>query len=643
MANGQYPEPPVYGAAGASAHEPHGQPITRTTGRCGCHSTGTAHCSCHSSEGGTCCDLTCFERPKYFCGHLLTDADLSLDQRYVIEKQKLYHRALHGHGIVCGLRLTCDAVCCGHVRIGEGFGIDDCGHDLVVCEETSFDVLGRLREKKLLIPQPPPEDCEPPMTPEDCRIRQCFYVVACYQEEGHEYATPLTPGCGPSLSACEPTRVRETVTFDVVDELPRQWNPAEELKARIEHCFALFTQGPFAKEIKSDLVKEALAGDANSGRHKEFYEAFCRLRALLGFYLQTHPDKYNCRIADDIAAIKCPSYPGYKGDQTGEGEYGKPNQGNPTGGQQEGEPQKPSSAYGSSRDYGSDFRDAFCRLIEIAYNHVISCVLGELAFPCAEPAHASCLVLGTVVVEDDCVVRVCNCPRTYVWSFASLFQVLMATLFGPLACEQPNESAKYTNGTVDTSATRDPLTGHRQEPSVNGEHDDKTKAAPSCCAEFKPLDGCVAFVNQLREGGSSISDLGTKAFDVVNAATRAFRYALAPTRADALLLRSLRGQKVDIAMQRLEQQQIAFELVDAPEQDIPGNPIDELSAQLLLTRADPLVALQRNGVIVDVRQHALHDRVASLEHEIAILKAGQTGEQSKGGRGPRSRGKRGLP
>jgi hypothetical protein len=387
-------------------------------------------------------------------------------------------------------------------------------------------------------------------------------------------------------------------------------------------------------------VREALAGDANPDRHDAFYEAFCRLRALFGFYLRTHPDKYNCRIADDIAAIKCPSQKGYTVDQTGKA-GGYASQENPTGGQSEADSVK------YARYYGADFKDAFCRLIEIAYHHVISCVLGEMAFPCAEPAHASCLVLGTVVVEDDCVVRVCNCPRTYVWSFASLFQVLMATLFGPLACEQPDENASYTGGTSDASVTIDPLTGHPHQPHDRGEHGDKEATAPpSCCVEFKPREGCLPFVDQLRAGNSSLSDLGTKTFEAVNAVTKAFRHALDPTRADALLLRSLRGQKVDTVLQYLQQRQIAFETEEAPDQDLPGNPLDELSAHLLLTRADPLVAFQRNGVIVDVRQRALHDRVAELEREIASIRSQLGGDAAKGNRKPgqpRTRGKRGLP
>src|SRR6266496_5603988 len=99
------------------------------------HST-ESPCHCHDEKPApcTCCGITCFERPNYFCGRLLTDADLSLEQKYVREKNKLYHRAIDGYGITCGLKVTCDHACHGHVLIHQGFAVDDCGNDIVVCE-----------------------------------------------------------------------------------------------------------------------------------------------------------------------------------------------------------------------------------------------------------------------------------------------------------------------------------------------------------------------------------------------------------------------------------------------------------------------------------------------------------------------------
>ena len=162
---------------------------------------------CHCSDpkpDGSCCNLICFERPNYFCGHLLTDTDLSKEQQYVIEKHKLYNRALHGWGVVCGLRLTCgDPECCGSIVIDEGYAIDDCGNDLVVCEPLRFDVVSLLKEKGWIVGDPVYDPCLPEDDQEDCEYTQCFYVTVCYDEEPSDFTTPFVAGCrrcSPSVS-----------------------------------------------------------------------------------------------------------------------------------------------------------------------------------------------------------------------------------------------------------------------------------------------------------------------------------------------------------------------------------------------------------------------------------------------------------
>jgi len=124
---------------------------------CGCQ--GHQPCNCKHEQNG-CCSLVCFERPNYFCGHLLTDEDLSLEVRYVTEKNKMRNRYLFGHGVVCGLKLYCDVECKGHIRVGEGYAIDGCGNDLVVCETTPFDLIGTLRKKKMLLTEPEADPCD---------------------------------------------------------------------------------------------------------------------------------------------------------------------------------------------------------------------------------------------------------------------------------------------------------------------------------------------------------------------------------------------------------------------------------------------------------------------------------------------------
>lgn len=56
----------------------------------------------------SCGGLECLCRPRFFPGQLLTDRDLNLLTRYIVEKNKLHNRYLHGWGVACGLEVTCD-------------------------------------------------------------------------------------------------------------------------------------------------------------------------------------------------------------------------------------------------------------------------------------------------------------------------------------------------------------------------------------------------------------------------------------------------------------------------------------------------------------------------------------------------------
>jgi len=77
------------------------------------------------------------KRPRFFDGKFLTAADFSLEQQYHIEKHKLHNRALHGFGIVSGLKVIVDG---GAVTVAPGMAIDCEGNELVVSEEQTLAV-----------------------------------------------------------------------------------------------------------------------------------------------------------------------------------------------------------------------------------------------------------------------------------------------------------------------------------------------------------------------------------------------------------------------------------------------------------------------------------------------------------------------
>ena len=89
-----------------------------------------------------CGGLECLCRPRFFAGQLLTEEDLNRLERYVVDKNRLHNRYLHGWGVVCGLEVVCDPCGSGHVIVRTGYALSPCGDDIVVCK----DALGqRLR------------------------------------------------------------------------------------------------------------------------------------------------------------------------------------------------------------------------------------------------------------------------------------------------------------------------------------------------------------------------------------------------------------------------------------------------------------------------------------------------------------------
>jgi hypothetical protein len=366
-------------------------PANPTPCNCGCHETGHV---C------TCCQTPCFERPHFFCGQLLADGDLTAEQRYFREKNKLYHRSLHGHGVVCGLRLTCDPNCCGSIRVGDGFAIDDCGNDIVVCEPKSFDVIKALKEKNWLIPDPRHDPCKRDEK-DPCKFKQCFYVVICYDEEPCQFTTPFKTQCASgSTSSCEPTRIRETFRMDILKHPPRELDYLQELEERIACCWKVFTEGPLGELLK-EFAGRYLNKSPASERDKDsgdFCVLFNRIKVLFLQHLDRCPALYDCRFREKVCALRCDP---------------------------------------DTRDDESKTRCV--ELFQLIRQYAFECILGQAIFQCPSPPKAHCVSLGTVEVEDGKLLRICNCPRKYVLTFSNLVEVFIATIIGGLACEKPKD------------------------------------------------------------------------------------------------------------------------------------------------------------------------------------------------------------
>src|SRR4051812_7846140 len=86
-----------------------------------------------------CGGLECLCRPRFFAGQLLTDEDLNRLERYMIAKNKLHNRYLHGWGVACGLEVVCHQ-CQGWVTVTAGYALSPCGDDIVVCRDEAVNV-----------------------------------------------------------------------------------------------------------------------------------------------------------------------------------------------------------------------------------------------------------------------------------------------------------------------------------------------------------------------------------------------------------------------------------------------------------------------------------------------------------------------
>lgn len=371
------------------------------TADCGCcrHCGGDCGCECHgraetcSDDCGcpptACCDLACLSHPRYFCGHLLTDEDLRLEHHYFAEKLKMYQRTLHGCGVVCGLPLSCDPDCCGWIRIGEGYAIDDCGRDLVVCSTLRYDLLGELHRRGWVLESPPPDPCHPEPTPPDCPDTQCFYILLHYREKQDQFTTPLRGACYDGPAACEATRVHESVCVEISNKPPATCRGGPDLVADLTSLFEAIDKSAFGRKRGDPKTRSLLDQILNQKEFaaKDACQLFCQLQYLLLLYLEEHPPLLHCQLKHDVAELKCP-------------EDGTPDQ----------------------------IRQSFSKLFELIFTYEMDRFQTALLPNCPRPTPGCGVALGTVEVRGGKIIQLCHTPRHYVWTFRSLVPLVFQWL-----------------------------------------------------------------------------------------------------------------------------------------------------------------------------------------------------------------------
>jgi hypothetical protein len=269
-----------------------------------------------------CGGLECLCRPRFFAGQLLSEEDLRALDHYVIEKNKLHNRYLHGWGVVCGLEVLCHE-CKGWVTIKQGYALDPCGNDIIVCKDYPFDVCAAIN--KCCDRKRQEWECEPMAgPPPDCTdVEQCWFVTLRYREFESRGITALKSssqssvcGCGSSdcsggcgchngngnadhakkrttasarrpAAQCEPTRTCESF---VVELAPA---PPEKREDYLKLYAGTFLEQVLACAKDFDMLKQ----DPN--------EAFDVYKKRVWEFVKNHP-LTRCRSLSDISASDSP-------------------------------------------------------------------------------------------------------------------------------------------------------------------------------------------------------------------------------------------------------------------------------------------------------------------------------------------------
>lgn len=170
------------------------QILTRAGSRKLGHIDSDGRCVCGECE--PCNGLQCLCRPRFFDGQLLAAADLRRLDNYVVQKNRMHNKYLHGVGVVCGLEAVCNP-CDDGVTVRTGYALGPCGEDIVVCDDTGVDVARLIKEQRSASAR---SDCPPYGEPvrESESARQKWVLGICYDERPARPVTGLkgTSGCG---------------------------------------------------------------------------------------------------------------------------------------------------------------------------------------------------------------------------------------------------------------------------------------------------------------------------------------------------------------------------------------------------------------------------------------------------------------
>lgn len=339
------------------------------------------------------------QRPRYFCGQLLTEEDLYAEQRYQMEKNRLYNRYLHGWGVVCGLRVTCHRKCSskGNVLIEKGYALDSCGNDIIVPEDIELNVMELIKECE---PKTAEEECLPTGTtkPDTCEGQEKEYcLVINYKEEEARPVTALKrddEGC--SVKRCEPSRIRETYTFEV-SRCKECYKTSDDAAGLLTSLFSQTEtdrwKDTYVGNVRDCLVMYQemskfigvinLAKEIDPKNHDSNVAAYCRLKEYVRAKIDENAALVHCEVKKIVDEIEFP-------DQ-------------------------------KATDYVQQAQQAFITLYSVLFQMFTDCLCLNLQNPCPTCIKDDKVVLARITVRGNSVTEICNLCRRNVISFPTLF------------------------------------------------------------------------------------------------------------------------------------------------------------------------------------------------------------------------------
>jgi hypothetical protein len=421
-----------------------------------------ASCSCPA-----CLGLQCLERPRYISGQLLTETDLNSEQEYMLAKQRLHNRYLHGTGIVCGLQVTCSTTA-GAVTIESGYAIDPCGNDIIVCNTHDFPVIQRIQDCEKARKRQRKGNCDPLVSPPDknCKDLEHHYCLTIAYTEQESRLTPTlrqgsatntSNGCGcngsgkkngcgcnssssssgtqyknsiaqttnytgmspssassqsSSAMSCQPTRVLEGYQIDISEVPPDYCGNMKDaledtLLAKIIDCFTSlkgFFDRKLPRNVYNVLTPLAFTGNIDTTVSlDELYRSCCYLRQTIHDLYGCDPLSTHCQTLDVLSQVCCQSPP--SGEATEE----------------------------VRALYVEQTRTTLYDLLALLMQYILDCVCQALMPPCPPAQTDDRLTLACLTIKNDQIIDICNfCHRRYAGSFPALYYWLSLVPVIPL-------------------------------------------------------------------------------------------------------------------------------------------------------------------------------------------------------------------